>query len=64
MANDLQDESKAVDFQGLKIDQLTRETQNYMQIWQCFGFQPDDKDNPCSKEQPKCIIIFYKYHNK
>ena len=53
MADDLQDGSEIVNFQGLKIDQSTGETSNCMQIWKYFCVHPDNKGNPHSKEQPK-----------
>ena len=38
----------------LKMDYLTGETRDYMQIWKYVDFQPDDKGNPFSKDEPKC----------
>ena len=36
------------------MNQLARETQKCMLILKHFGFPPDDKASPCSKDQPKC----------
>ena len=43
MADDQWDGSEVVDFQKVYF------------VWK-FGFQPDNKGKPCSKEQPKCNL--------
>ena len=51
MADELQDGSEVVDFQEdyFTEDELFNKTNtNCMQSWKYFGFQLDNKGNPCS----------------